>query len=265
MAPASSDDGSEAPGGPMLESTASMNPALEKLIELQTIDAELKKIEGALADAPRQKAALDAGLNEERLRLDGVKESIGGSQKNRRQQESELQDLESKRSKYKGQLMEVKTNKEYTAMLHEIENVEREIKAREDQILVEMERAETLQGELKHEEALYRKAEETHRTESRALEERQKRLEAEAALKRTARQDVSGALPSEPFELYERVARFRGSGLAEARDEMCQECHVKLRLQMFVEIKHNEEIVQCPSCSRILYFEPPVPVALHQP
>src|SRR5215471_18967755 len=133
-----------------------MLPALEKLIQLQTIDADLKKIEGALGDAPRKKAALDSSLAQERARLDEVKEAISGSGKNRRQQESELQDLESKRSKYKGQLMDVKTNKEYTAMLHEIESVEREIKGREDQVLAEMEKAESLTGEVKKEEVSFK-------------------------------------------------------------------------------------------------------------
>ena len=46
---------------------------------------------------------------------------------------------------------------------------------------------------------------------------------------------------------------------------MCQLCHVKLRPQMFVELKRNDEIVQCPSCSRILYYEPPAPVVAPQP
>jgi len=45
--------------------------------------------------------------------------------------------------------------------------------------------------------------------------------------------------------------------VAEARDGMCQLCHMKLRPQMYVELKRNEVIVQCPSCSRILYYNPP--------
>ena len=59
--------------------------------------------------------------------------------------------------------MDVKTNKEYTAMLHEIEAVEREIRGREDQILVEMEKAETLAAEIKREEAAFKAVEERHR------------------------------------------------------------------------------------------------------
>ncbi|HZM52888.1 MAG TPA: C4-type zinc ribbon domain-containing protein [Vicinamibacteria bacterium] len=46
---------------------------------------------------------------------------------------------------------------------------------------------------------------------------------------------------------------------------MCQVCHVKLRLQLYSDLKRNEEIVQCPACNRILYYEPPVPVTVPEP
>ena len=71
--------------------------------------------------------------------------------------------------------MDVKTNKEYTAMLHEIEGVEREIRGREDQILAEMERAETLAAEVKREEAVFKAAEERHPGERARLDERAQR------------------------------------------------------------------------------------------
>ena len=242
-----------------------MNPDLEKLVQLQKADAELRRVETALQEVPRQRAEAEGLLKQERQRLDQAKEALAESQKARRQHEGGLQDLETKRSKYKGQLMDVKTNKEYTAMLHEIENVEREIKAREDQILVEMERAEGLTAEIKQEEVVFKAAEERHRTLARTLEERQKALDAERTELTKSRDAVAQGLGGDLLELYGRVARLRGSAVAEARDEMCQVCHVKLRPQMYMNLKHNAEIVQCPACNRILYFEPPVPVVAHHP
>jgi hypothetical protein len=242
-----------------------MNPDLEKLVQLQKADGELKRVETALLEVPRQKAAAEGQLQDERHRLDQAKGALAESQKGRRQHEAALQDLESKRSKYKGQLMDVKTNKEYTAVLHEIENVEREIKACEDQILLEMERSETLTAEVKREEVLFRASEERHRAETKTLAERQAALEAEIGQLRKEREAVAQGLSDDLLELYGRVARLRGSAVAAARDEMCQVCHVKLRPQMYVDLKRNEDIVQCPACNRILYFEPPVPVAAHHP
>src|SRR5204862_4271403 len=143
----------------------------------QRAESELRRVEADLQEVPRQKAELQEILARERGRLDAMREALGQSQKARRQHEADLQDLEAKRSRLKGQLMEVKTNKEYTAMLHEIEAVERDIRAREDQILAEMERGETLTFEVKREDETYKQAEERHRADVRAVEERARGLE----------------------------------------------------------------------------------------
>jgi predicted nucleic acid-binding Zn-ribbon protein len=238
-----------------------MNPDLAGLIRLQRADSELRRVEGELARIPQRQMELATLLADERGRLDASRASLDTSQKARRRYEGELQDLESKRSKYKGQLMEVKTNKEYTAMLHEIEGVEREIRAREDQVLAEMERAETLTAELKREEAVFKAAEQEHRTRERSLTEEETRLREQAARLGAERDAEAGHLPSNLLELFQRVSRLRGVAVAEARDGMCQVCHLKLRLQMYADLKRNEEIVQCPACNRILYYEPPVPAS----
>lgn len=150
-------------------------------------------------------------------------------------------------------------------MLHEIEGVEREIRGREDQILGEMEKAETLTAEVKREETAFKSHQERLKTDGAALDARKRALEADVA-KITAERDAAAAtVPEDTLELFHRVARLRGSGVAEARDEMCQVCHVKLRPQMFVDIKRNDQIFQCPACNRILYYEPPVPVSAPHP
>jgi predicted nucleic acid-binding Zn-ribbon protein len=242
-----------------------MLPDLEKLIRLQRAESDLKKMESELAEIPREKAALDTRLSADRTRLDAVRQALETSLKDRRRHEAELQDLETKRSRYKGQLMDVKTNKEYTAMLHEIENVEREIRAREDQVLAEMERTETLGAEIKREEGLFKSAEEAHRAESRRLDESGRTVKASAETLAGERDAIAATLTPDTLELFQRVAKLRGTAVAEAKDGMCQLCHVKLRLQMYNDLKRNDQIVQCPACSRILFYEPPVPTVAVEP
>jgi len=243
----------------MLESVPVI-PDLEALIHLQHADTSLRRVEAELAALPGARALIESRLGVERGRLDAAKVALDGCQKARRQHEGAVQDFETKRSKYKGQLMEVKTNKEYTAMLHEIETVEREIRSREDQILAEMEQAEGLAAEVKREEALFKAEEERGKTEIKALDERRKALEAQMT-GLTEERDAAGAKVSPTrLELFKRVAKARGDAVALAQDEMCVACHVRLRPQMFMEIKRNDEIMQCPSCGRVLYYEPPPPV-----
>ena len=57
--------------------------------------------------------------------------------------------------------------------------------------------------------------------------------------------------------LFERVSKHRkGLAMSEARDAMCTQCHVRMRPQVYNELRRNESVFQCESCSRILYFVP---------
>jgi hypothetical protein len=242
-----------------------MNPDLEKLVRLHNTEFELKRVEAELAEIPKKRRAIEERLERDRSHMDAARAVLEASQKARKQNEASVQDLETKRSKYKGQLMDVKTNKEYTALLHEIEGVEREIKAREDVILEEMEKAEGLAASVKREEADF-KAVEAEATKSQAeLDAATSRLLASAGRLSTERDAVAASVPEQARELYTRVVKQRGSGLAEARDGMCQACHVRMRVQIWVEVRKNEQIFQCESCSRIYFYEPPPPVVVAEP
>ena len=241
-----------------------MIPDLERLIQLQRAETDLRRVQLDLARLPAQKAELEAALATERARLDAAREALGGSQKARRGHESSLQDLEGKRSKYKAQLMDVKTNKEYTAMLHEIETVEREIRNLVDQILVEMEKAETLGADVKREESDFKHVEERYKADARSVDERSRLLTAEVEKLKAERDRVAATVGEDLLARFERIAKKRGSGVAEAKDGICQECHVKLRLQLYSDLKRNDAITECPACNRILYYDS-VPVTAPEP
>ena len=242
-----------------------MNPDLEKLVRLHHVEVDLKRVEAELAEAPRLRKEIEDRLARDRARLDAAKVALDASLKARRQNEAAVQDLETKRSKYKGQLMEVKTNKEYTAVLHEIEGVERDIKAREDVILDEMEKAEALALDVKREEADFKGVVAEAGKEKAAIEARAATLGEEAARLRKERDVGAASLPEDALALYARVAKQRGTAVAEAREGMCQACHVRMRLQIWVEVKKNEQRFQCESCSRILFYEPPPPTVVVEP
>jgi uncharacterized protein len=243
----------------------SMNPDLEKLVRLHHAEADLKRVEAELAEVPRKKHAVEEALAHDRSRLDAARAALEASQKARKQHEAQVQDLETKRSKYKGQLMEVKTNKEYTAMLHEIEGVEREIKGREDLILEEMEKAEGLQAAVRREESDFKAVENGATKSVGELDAAAARLGAEVAKLRGERDAVAASVPEQPRELYARIAKQRGTAVAEARDGMCEACHVRMRVQVWGEVRHNDQLYQCESCARILYYEPPPPTVVVEP
>ena len=80
------------------------------------------------------------------------------------------------------------------------------------------------------------------------------------------RDAVASTVPAGVLDLFHRVARSRGGvAVAQVQDAMCLVCHVKLRLQLYADLKRNEEIVQCPACNRILYYEAPPPTVVAEP
>ena len=236
-----------------------MHPDLETLVDLHHADVELRRFDAELLALPQKKAAIEAQIVADRATLDAAKAALEGLGKDRKRLELEVQDFEAKRSKYKGQLGEVKTNKEYTALLHEIENVEREIRSREDQILEAMEKVEGGQAKVKAEEASFKTVESTRRDEIKEIESKiQEAQKARADVAATREKKVTVLKPDMLAE-YIRILQRRGTALSEAKDGACTMCHVKLRAQVYVDVKRNDTIITCSSCSRILFFNAPPP------
>jgi predicted nucleic acid-binding Zn-ribbon protein len=236
-----------------------MHPDLETLLDLHHADLDLKKLDAELQALPQKKAAIDAQIVSERAALDAAKAALDGLGKDRKRLELEVQDFEAKRSKYKNQLGDVKTNKEYSALLHEIENVDREIRSREDNILDAMEKVEGGQAKVKTEEAAFKVVESTRRDEIKVIDGQIQAAQAKRTEVAALREKKVAGLRPELLADYQRILKARGTALAEVKDGACTMCHVKLRPQVYVDVRHNDQIIVCSSCSRIMYFNAPPP------
>jgi predicted nucleic acid-binding Zn-ribbon protein len=90
----------------------------------------------------------------------------------------------------------------------------------------------------------------------RTLEAERTKLEGELAARRESRDAILKEIPGDLFDDYKRIAKTRGGiAMAEAVDERCQVCMVRLRPQVFQELRVGEKIFHCESCRRILYFQ----------
>jgi predicted nucleic acid-binding Zn-ribbon protein len=243
-----------------------MHPDLQNLIQLQDLDLAADRARRRIADMPAAQQALQSRIADRSAAVAAIKERIAASQAARRDIEKELATTQARLSKYKGQLMEVKTNKEYQAMQKEMSAAEHDVRAHEDKLLDHMEYAETFAAELKTAETELKTEQAEVAREQKALDVESVELEAELAKVTTARTAVVGKLSREALMLFERVAHGRrGIAVAEARDGLCTLCHVRLRPQMFNEVRRNDGLYQCDSCTRILYYVAPAPGSAAQP
>ena len=234
-----------------------MHPDLEHLIHLQELDLAAERHRRREADIPQLQSALDARLAARSAAVDAVKTRIAESQTARRDVERDLAAVQSRLSKFKNQLMEVKTNKEYQAMQKEMSVAEQEISDLETRMLERMEEADSLAVELKTAQAALA-AEQAEITRERQALENERATVADDLKRLSEERAMTAALVSaEALALFERLAHNRrGLAMAEARDGLCTVCHVRLRPQIFNEARRNAGIVQCDSCTRILYFVP---------
>jgi len=232
-----------------------VNSELETLIRFQGLNLKIGELEGRTQRIPEEIEALNRTLDEGRQTLAEKERLVEEDQARQRELDLEVGSLRDKLSKFKTQLMEVKTNKEYQAVLHEIEGAEREIEAKEDQILEGM-------MAIEEQEKVVQEAQREHEKEEKEILSRQSQLESSAAQAESEiaglqkeRGQLEGEIPEELTHQYQKIASVRnGVAIAEARDQSCQGCHVKLRPQLFTEIRANQRIITCENCSRFLYY-----------
>jgi predicted nucleic acid-binding Zn-ribbon protein len=239
-----------------------MSPDLERIIRLQQIDQEIDSRRRALADLPAVLAALDARVETRQTDLNAAKQRLADNQAARRAIEKDLAVVQGRLTKFKDQLMEVKTNKEYTAMQHEIAMAQDGVRGFEDQILELLVAADELDTAVKAADAALVKE------KAEVAKERSAREQATSVMggeidgllqKRTA---VVSEMTRETLGLFDQVSRaHKGSVAAEARDGHCTACHVRLRPQVFNDVRRGDRLIQCDSCQRVLFVAPPTSAA----
>ncbi|MGB4704598.1 MAG: C4-type zinc ribbon domain-containing protein [Candidatus Saccharicenans sp.] len=228
----------------------------EKLIQLQELDNALRQNTVELSDIPRLIQELERKMQADSEQVVRAKEKLTQNQKKRRELEAEVKDLKAQVSKFKKQLNEVKNNKEYTALLKEIQEAQDKIDRLEEEIIKELLAADEIEEEIRQ-ATLNQKNEEQHlRQEIEALQQRKLRLEQEKSLLLKQKEELLPTIPREQLQLYLSIARKRG-GIAISRvtDEFCSMCQVRIRPQMLNEIRDRSKIHLCESCGRILYFD----------
>jgi predicted nucleic acid-binding Zn-ribbon protein len=248
-----------------------MSPDLERLIQLQHIDTAIATARGAMASLPQRLAEADARLSDAQAVVDAVKQRIKEGQEQRRALEKDAAMYQGRLSKFKEQLAAVKTNREYQAMQHEIETAQTDVGAVEEKVLERMMEADALAGELRAADAALAEKKKVIDAEKAELAAEHAKAERELQTAQASRAGVVSALSPRLLAMFEQVAKVR-KGVAVScatRDGLCAVCHVRLRPQVFQQIRQNDAIIQCDSCQRIMYYVPPPPPVeppvVHQP
>jgi predicted nucleic acid-binding Zn-ribbon protein len=229
---------------------------LLRLLWIQELAIAIRGAEKTLRNAPGRIEEIEGRFRERNAEYVATRDRYEELEADQKQRSHELTDLEAKRKKFMDDLMQVKNQREYAAMLKEIDAVKAQIAEHEDAILRDMEEIEKLTGELAtHEEHI--------KTERVIVDKERAEVEAEAEEARKTietlgveRQQVEAALPAELLGSVRRLeARRGGIFLSKAEAATCQSCFVRVRPQVFQEIRLAAGVHNCGNCRRFLYHE----------
>jgi len=231
---------------------------LKTLIDLQGVDTRIAAHEAEAQRLPKEIAAVHTAIETAKKDVEAGKARLDAAKKDQRAREKDLEVVQAKRSKTEGRLYEVKTNKEYSAVLAEIEEIKQEKGRVEEEILVLMESQERLTADIKDSEARFKAREAQGKQEEVALQEKLRGVEADLALVRTERGELAKQLPAGVLADYDRLLKARG-GLALAqvvKPNLCGGCRMTVTPQRLQELRAQTAPLPCESCGRYLYWLP---------
>ncbi|MBI3736201.1 hypothetical protein HY256_06780 [Candidatus Sumerlaeota bacterium] len=231
-----------------------MKEILPRLLELCDVDRELHALKRQLALYPKMQAEMDAREAASKQSIAAAEEKFQKSREIRRKVELDVKALRDKIEKYQMQQGQVKTNKEYEAITHEIEGVKAKIEELDLTGIEALEREE--QGEKEkaaaareHQELVKHNGAERARIASQIAEKEAKRAEYQAEHDRRIAE-----LPEELKENYELLNdRYPGAALASVADGHCNGCGMNLIKHLVHDVRVGEKLIRCEGCMRILY------------
>jgi uncharacterized protein len=236
-----------------------MHPDLEKLIVLQGHDVESKRLRDEIAALPKHVAALETKSKAIEGQRAVIVDLLAKEEALRRRQESDVKDKQSKIARIRKQMDMATTTVQVTAFEHEIGFAQAEIGRLEDAEIESMERSEGLESQKQlADEALADATATLERDRVRATEtiaQDKSLLAAVEEKRKTERMEIGETALS----TYDRIAKAKGTAVAEALNQKCMACQMMVRPQRWNDLRdrNNEGMMMtCESCGRLLYYDP---------
>lgn len=244
-----------------------MNPYLDTIVELQSAITRLKEAEHRLSGVPDWMRELHEEHSARKREIDALQQAADDAAKDRRTAEAATQDAQEKLKKYQQQINRVSTQREYGALLQEIDTVKQHITASEGQAFSALERSEKAAQDLTEKRESFRELDERYAAEQARWEAEKPEVARQIAELKARIAELRGQLPRQVASVFERILdRYPTGALAVARkierpgskqrEWACSACNYRIRPQSVVEIRNSGSIVQCDSCKRILHLEP---------
>ena len=224
---------------------------------------QLQKLAHAIRELEAQKEGGPIRLQELEDQFRATLEDIGAArlryetlESERRQLEAEVTELEDKLEKYHQQLMSVTNAREYSAALNEIDQAKTARDRAEEGILGRQAEEEELAEAVQEADGRIAEARSHTDEEKERIEKELSEVDSKIAKLSAEQAEVEGALDAQMVNTFRRVFAARGGiAMAPVLNMACSACNLRLRPQVFNEVRRGEKLVPCDNCRRFLYVD----------
>ena len=233
-----------------------MKKQLLLLVELQKLDLEVSRINLKKKELPDRISKMDEEYRSFLVGLETEKMKVDDLLKRHKEKEEKLKRGIENLKKTKDRLFEVKTNKEYQAILKEIEVIENKNSAIEDEIINALEELDKARDQLKTKENEHDTFKLQYEQDKKKMEDELQLLDAELATCQENINDCAKQIDHHLLRRYETIkGRRNGLAVVSVRKEVCDGCHMNIPPQLYIELQKSVELMSCPNCNRIIYWK----------
>jgi len=230
---------------------------LELLLELQVIDYDLGELERSKDYLPDMMENLQREVDDAKQKVVDTASALEEAKVTQKKLELDIQTREAELQKYQQQMMAIKTNKEYDALVAEIDNLKSAITTS----YTELETTEATNKQLEQNIVEYREKEtstvENNQKQLAVLQEKMDSVGDKVSAKRESRQNVTSSISKPLIATYERVRKGRGGrAVVMVKKKACNSCFKALTPHRIQEIKRVNKVLVCEFCGCLLYWDP---------
>jgi predicted nucleic acid-binding Zn-ribbon protein len=227
------------------------------LMALQRLDEQLRALHVERQHLPQQLQPYETACVAAEQALTHLQEDMTLSERQRRALERELDSLQANLYKTQSKLHEVKTNKEYSAVLAEINIGKQRIAVLEDQVLELMELTERHGQNYVQQECQLQEVRHALVDQGKRVQHDQAILAERIVVEEAKRQQIVDGLDTQLYALYQKIAAQRhGQAVVYVQEGTCGGCYLKVQPQLISEIRRQDKILTCPHCQRMLFWPP---------
>lgn len=233
-----------------------MKKEIDLLVRLQEKDLVLDQLRWQISEGPERLHAQEEELHAQEEDVEAVKRRIHDLKKKQREHEAEIEDGLAHIRKSRGRLMSIKNNKEYLALLREIEETGKVNANKEDSVLDCLEELEKLNMEFEAKEKGLSAMRDSIESEKRAVAKEVASIHEELSDTEKSRENLGRAINPQLLAKYEQIKTISGGiAVALVNNATCSECHLSIPPQMYNELQRQDTLRFCPNCQRIIYWK----------